>query len=181
VKFEKLTVLLLCGMVPVEVAFTLLLPHLDLHWLALILALAVIGCGLYLAIRHSSKPASERAVNLAALPTGALAGTIGGLFGMGGPVVFILLSRASSDPAVFRDRTLVITNVAGLARFVTLTGMGALTQVHYTWLAWAAPVIVIALLAGVWAHRHIKPRPFRVVLGLLVTLAGFGALLRFAL
>src|SRR5688500_17280686 len=55
IKFEKLTVLLLCGMLPIEVAFTLLLPHLDLHWLSLVLALAVIGCGLYLALRPTDK------------------------------------------------------------------------------------------------------------------------------
>jgi uncharacterized protein len=180
-KFEKLTVLLLCGMLPVEVAFTLLLPRLDLHWLSLILALAVIGCGLYLALRPTDKPASDRAVNIAALPMGALAGTLGGLFGMGGPIVFILLSRASDDPGMFRSRTLVITNAAGLTRFITLSAMGVLTPLHYTWLGWAAPVIVVALLAGIWAHKRIKPRPFRLALGLLVTLAGIGGLLRFAL
>jgi uncharacterized protein len=181
IRFEKLTGLLLCGMLPVEVAFTLMLPHLDLRWLSLILALAVIACGLYLAFRPTGKPASERAMTIAAMPMGALAGTLGGLFGMGGPVVFVLLSRASDDPGRFRSRTLVITVATGLTRFVTLTAMGVLTQVHFTWLAYASPVIVVALLAGIWAHRRIKPRPFRIALGLTVTLAGIGGLLRFAL
>jgi uncharacterized membrane protein YfcA len=168
-------------MLPVEVAFTLLLPHVELYWLSLVLALTVVGCGLYLALRRDGVPASERALLWSALPTGALAGTLGGLFGMGGPVVFLLLSRASPDPGAFRRRTLVITTAAGLTRFITLTAIGALTPLHYSWLGWAAPVILVALLAGVWAHKRIKPRPFRIGLGVLVTLAGLGALLRFAL
>lgn len=181
VRLEKLTVLLLLGMIPVQVAFTLLLPQIDVRGLSLVLAVAVIGCGLYLALTPTGKPAGKRAVNVAALPAGVLAGVLGGLFGMGGPVIFVLLSRASDDPSLFRARLVLITNAAGVSRLITLLSMGALTGQHLEWLGWAAPVIVLALIAGVWAHRYLKPRPFRVVLGLLVTLAGAGALLRFAI
>ncbi|MCB9893578.1 MAG: sulfite exporter TauE/SafE family protein [Planctomycetes bacterium] len=181
VKFEKLTLLMLATMVPVTIVFSVLLPALDLHWLSLILALAVIGAGVYLAARRDLPPASRRALSLWALPTGALAGVLGGLFGMGGPVVFVLLSRAGDDPGEFRGRTILITNVTGLARLVALGLTGVYATRHFVWLGWAAPVVVAALLSGIWAHTRLKPRPFRLALGGLVTLAGIGGLLRFAL
>ncbi|MCA8911794.1 MAG: sulfite exporter TauE/SafE family protein [Planctomycetes bacterium] len=181
VKLEKLTMLLLAGMVPVTVVFVLLLPTLDLRWLSLVLALAVIGGGIYLAARRDLPPASTKALNLWALPTGALAGVLGGLFGMGGPVVFILLSRAGDDPTEFRGRTILITNVSGIVRLLALAATGVYATRHLTWFGIALPVIVVALLAGMLAHKRIKPKPFRIALGALVTLAGIGGLLRFAL
>ncbi|MCZ7604501.1 MAG: sulfite exporter TauE/SafE family protein [Planctomycetota bacterium] len=180
-KLERFTLLLLAGMVPVTVTFALLLPRLELRWLSLVLALAVLGAGMYLALRPDHPPASLRSVNRWALPTGALAGVLSGLFGMGGPVVFILLSRASDDPGVFRNRTVIITNAAGIARLATLAAGGVYTTTHLAWFGYALPVIVGAMLLGIRTHRRLKPRPFRIVLGGLVTLAGIGGLLRFAL
>ena len=181
VRFEKLTLLLLAAMVPVTVVFAILLPQVDLHWLSLVLAIAVAGAGVYLAARRDLPPASTKALNLWATPTGALAGVLGGLFGMGGPVVFVLLTRASDDPSVFRGRTILITNASGIARLAALGATGVYTAQHLEWLAYATPVVVLALLAGMWAHTRLKPRPFRLALGALVTLAGIGGLLRFAL
>jgi hypothetical protein len=106
---------------------------------------------------------------------------LGGLFGMGGPVVFILLSRASDDPSLFRSRTLVITNVAGVTRLLTLVAAGAYERKHLEWFGIAVPVIIAALLLGMWVHHKVKPRPFRIALGGLVMLAGIGGLIRFAL
>lgn len=180
-RFEKFTTLLLAGMLPLTVVFAVLLPHLDLHWLTLVLALAVFGGGVYLAFRKSLPPADPKRLNLWAVPTGALAGVLGGLFGMGGPVIFILLSRASDDPSVFRQRTLVITNAAGLTRLLTLVFTGAYERKHLEWFGLAVPVIVAAMLLGMWAHHRVSPRPFRIVLGGLVMLAGIGGIIRFAL
>ena len=180
-KPEKLTVLLLLGMLPLTVTFALLLPGLDLRWLSLVLAVAVIGGGLYVGFRRDVPPVSPRAAAWWAFPTGVLAGALSGLFGMGGPVVFILLSRAGDEPSTFRRRAMFITTAATTTRLATLAGAGAIEARHLEWFAWAAPVIVAAMLAGMWAHGRIKPRPFRVALGLLITLAGLGALLRFAM
>lgn len=180
-KLEKVTVLMLAGMLPLTVVFTLLLPTLDLRWLSLVLALAVIGGGVYLAMRRDLPPASATTINRWAVPTGAMAGVLGGLFGMGGPVVFILLSRASDDPGVFRSRTIIITNAAGIVRLIALALTGVYTSEHLTWFGIALPVVIASLLAGMWAHHRIKPKSFRIALGALVTLAGIGGLLRFAL
>lgn len=179
-KFEKISVLLLCGLVPVTVVFTLLLPNLGLGWLSLVLALAVLGGGIYLAFRRDGDSASARSVNLWAAPTGIVAGVLNGLFGMGGPVIFILLSRASDDPAVFRRRTIFISIAAGLTRLITLAAYGVFERRHFEWFGIAVPVIIAAMLLGMYVHTKVKPRPFRVALGLLVMLAGIGGLMRFA-
>lgn len=181
VKAEKLSVLLLCGLIPVTVVFTLLLPNLDLGWLSLVLALAVLGGGAYLAFRPDGKSASEKSVNRWAMPTGIVAGTLNGLFGMGGPVIFILLSRASDDPGVFRRRTVIISLAAGLTRVITLAAYGVFETKHFEWFGLAVPIILGAMLLGMWAHTKVKPRPFRIALGLLVMLAGIGGLMQFAL
>lgn len=181
IRLERLTVLLCAGMLPTAILFALLLPMLDLRWLSVLLAVAVIGGGLYLALRRDNGPISPLAAAWWAVPTGLIAGVLSGLFGMGGPIVFILLSRASDDPGLFRSRSLVITNVVVLARMITLAGAGAFESRHLHWALVAAPVIVAAMLAGMWVHTRIKPRPFRIVLGALVVLAGAGGLLRFTL
>lgn len=180
-KLEKITVYLLCGLVPVTVVFSLLLPGLDLGWLALVLSLAVVGGGIYLAFRPDGASASPQSTKRWALPTGLAAGVLNGLFGMGGPVIFILLSRASDDPALFRRRSIVIANVAGLTRVITLGAYGAFETRHFEWFGPAVPVIIAAMLGGMWVHGRVKPWPFRVALGLLVMLAGLGGLLKFAL
>jgi uncharacterized membrane protein YfcA len=97
---------------------------------------------------------------------------------MAGPVVFILLSRASDDPSVFRRRTVLITTLVGLSRFVTLMIAGDLTRQHWEISAWMVPAIAIGLVGGMVIHNKIKPRPFKLALGALVLLAGCGGLLK---
>lgn len=180
-RLEKLTVLVIVGMAPLVVLFAALLPVFNLYWLTLVLAVAVTGGGIYLAMRKDLPPANPRTLVRWALPTGAAAGVLGGLFGMGGPVIFILLSRASDHPSVFRRRALLITIAAAATRLVTLILTGAIGTLHLEWFLVAAPVIVASLFAGIYVHHKVRPRPFRLILGGLVMLAGLGGLLRFAL
>jgi hypothetical protein len=180
VKPEPITVRLLAGMIPTIVACAILLPHVDVLWLSLILSIAVIAAGIWLATRHNSQPAPEAALRRWAFPVGLLAGVLGGLFGMAGPVFFLLLSRASNDPSVFRRRAVLITTVGNVVRLVTLTATGAVVAKHTLWFAWSVPVLLIATGIGVWVHRFIPARPFRVGLGVLVVLAGIAGLWRYA-
>lgn len=180
-RFEKLTVLVIVGMAPLVALFAVLLPTFNVYWLTLVLAVAVTGGGVYLAMRKDLPPAKPRTLNRWAMPTGALAGVLGGLFGMGGPVIFILLSRASDDPSVFRRRALLITLAAAATRMVTLILTGAIGRMHVEWFLIATPVILASLVAGIYVHHKVRPRPFRLILGGLVILAGLGGMLRFAL
>ena len=178
IKFEPMVVILLAGMLPVTVVFALLLEKIDVGILGPILALTVIGAGIYLALRRDGHTAAMGSINRWAFPTGALAGTLAGLFGMGGPVIFLLLTRASDDPSLFRSRIVTIGAVANVVRFGVLASTGAYTAQRLEWFVISIPFVLIALAAGMWAHKRIKPRPFRLGLGVLVALAGLGALLR---
>ena len=181
VRPEPLTVRLLLGMIPTVVLFAILLPGVDVLWLSLVLSLAVIGAGLWLAARNNVQPIGEQRAARWAFPTGLLAGVLGGLFGMAGPVFFLLLARANNNPADFRRRSVLITTVANVARLATLAGVGAVEVKHLHWFAWSLPCIVGGTMLGVWVHRFIPARPFRITLGVLVALAGIAGLLRYAL
>ncbi|MCC6466211.1 MAG: TSUP family transporter [Planctomycetes bacterium] len=178
-KFEKLTVLYLAGFLPVQALFTLVLPKLELEWLTLLLALAVTGAGLWLALRDEKPPAPRGAMLKLALPLGAVAGTIGGLFGMAGPVTFLLFTMADSDPGVIRRRVVFFTIAANTSRTAVLASEGVFTTTRLTWVAWALPFMLTGMALGMWLHRRVKPRPFRVTLGVLVALAGLAALAHF--
>jgi uncharacterized membrane protein YfcA len=181
VKPEPLTVRLLLGMIPTIILFAILLPHVDVLWLSLILSVAVIGAGAWLALRNNAQPAADGNVKRWAFPVGLIAGMLGGLFGMAGPVFFLLLTRASHDPSEFRRRAVLITTVGNVARLVTLLISGAITTKHLVWFGWSVPALLAATALGVWVHRFIPPRPFRVALGVLVALAGVVGLWRYAL
>lgn len=181
VRLEPLTSRLLLGMIPTVAVFAMLLTRIDVLWLSLMLSLAVIGAGVWLAGRARDIPADPEKVTRLAFPTGLLAGVLGGLFGMAGPVFFLLLHGASSDPSLFRRRAVLVTVVTNPVRLIALVAFGAIEVRHLEWFGWSVPAMVIAMLLGGWLHRYVKPRPFRVVLGLLVAAAGIGGLLRYAI
>lgn len=181
VRLEPLTTRLLLGMIPTVALFAFVLTRIDVLWLALLLSLAIIGAGIWLAWRSNESPMPEAKVRRLAFPTGLLAGVLGGLFGMAGPVFFLLLHGASSDPSVFRRRAVLVTVATNPVRLAALALAGALEVRHVEWFGYSAPGMIVAMALGAWLHRYVKPRPFRVVLGLLVALAGIGGLLRYAL
>jgi uncharacterized membrane protein YfcA len=75
----------------------------------------------------------------------------------------------------------LITTVGNVARLVTLLISGAITTKHLEWFGWSVPALLGATALGVWVHRFIPPRPFRIALGVLVALAGVVGLWRYAL
>ena len=178
IKFERLTVYMMLGLIPVTMIFSLLLTKIDVFVISLVLAVAVIGGGVYLLTQTKSKPWSKSLTEKLAFPTGLVAGTLGGLFSMAGPIIFIVLSRAGDDPSVFRRRTILMTTVVGFSRMMTLVVAGDLTRQHWEISAWMIPTIVTGLIGGMAIHHKIKPRPFKLALGTLVLLAGCGGLLK---
>lgn len=181
VRLEPLTVRLLLGMIPTVAVFAFVLTRIDVLWLSLLLSLAIVGAGLWLAWRNQETPMPESTVRKLAFPTGLLAGVLGGLFGMAGPVFFLLLQGASSDPSVFRRRAVLVTVATNPVRLLALAASGAFEARHVEWFGYSVPGMLVAMLLGGWLHKYVKPRPFRVALGVLVALAGIGGLLRYAL
>ena len=178
-KSERLVVLLLIGMLPVMVVFTLLLPSFQAATLGVTLALVVVATGLYQTFRPEPGTGEERDVTRWALPTGALGGVLGGLFGMSGPVVFVLFGFASSDPSVFRRRVLIVSTSSSVIRLAVIALSGGLTLHRVEQFGITMPALFLGMVGGMRIHRYVKPRPFRVALGLLVVLAGIGALLKY--
>ncbi|MBX3475376.1 MAG: TSUP family transporter [Planctomycetes bacterium] len=182
IRAEPFTTRMLAGLLPSTLVFTFVLTVAAPGVLALSLAIVLVGCGIWLSTSRNSfgSMGPRRALQLAA-PCGLLAGVIGGLFGMAGPISFLLLGPASADPAEFRRRTVLLFAVVNCVRVAQLAIMGEYTLPRLTMTAWTLPVVAGATLFGMWLHRYVKPGPFRLGLGLIVVLAGAVALLKLAI
>jgi uncharacterized membrane protein YfcA len=166
------------GAVPVNVAFTLLLPRVDLAVLGLGLGVAVAGAGLYLAYRRSAPPVPEPVLRPWAPAVGAASGVLGGLYGMGGPVAILFLSRLEDDPTRFRARVTSIFAITGSIRLIVLFLAGSYTPLLLAWGFLSLPAIALGLAIGFRVHRYVEPVQFRLILGVLVALAGIVGALR---
>ena len=179
IELEPITIRYLAGSVPVNAAFSVLLTRLDDgSVLSVALAVVVMFSGLYMAARPKLPPARTETLNRFALPVGMLAGVIGGLFGMSGPVSLLLFSRATGDPTRFRMRMTIVTAVSGLVRLITLALQDVYTVDRVVTTAWTLPALGVGLVLGFRVHRFIRPGPFRLVLGSLVALSGGVTLLQ---
>lgn len=172
---EKQTMLLLAGMLPVSVAFALMIEHIDLGWLMAALACAITLAGIWLIYSRDHELARERTLNWVAFPCGLFSGVLSGLFSMAGPVVILFLAAGSKEPRVLRARLVFISLSANTARMTTLLFAGAYTEQRLKWAALSAPAVLAGLLAGNACARYVKPVQFRVLLGVLVAIAGMAA------
>jgi uncharacterized membrane protein YfcA len=176
---DAVSLRLLAGYLPVTVLFTVLLTVTAPGILQVVLALCLVLAGAWLSLRRDmfgSMP-PDRAARWA-LPAGLGAGVMGGLFGMGGPITFLLLAPASRDPAQFRARVLFVFTIANLVRLGVLAAAGGYSAARLELAAWSAPAVLAAMALGLCLHRHVKPVPFRVGLGMLVALSGAAALMK---
>lgn len=173
IRFDRLTVLLLVGVVPTTIVFSALLPSVDLRGLRLLLGLGVVLGGIQLLrgdIGISMQPG--RVGLIAALPIGAVAGLLGGLFGMAGPMLMLALGRWTAEPTAFRVRFTTITAAANLVRVPVLVGAGVYGTDDLRLLLLTLPAVGAGLGLGFWAHRQVSARTFRMLLGVLVAVAG---------
>lgn len=177
-RIEKSVVLLLSGMLPVSIVFSLLLKRLDLGVLTVICATAVVLAGLWLVLRPNSRPIETQTVNRIALPIGLVSGVLSGLFAMAGPVVILYLAAGSNDPHDIRRRLVLISTCATITRTVTLALDGEYTPQRLTWMLWSLPSVAAGLAAGYFAYRFVSARAFRLALGGLVLLAGLAAAIK---
>lgn len=177
-RVERFVLLFLAGSVPVNILATLALPRVDVALLTVGLGAVLVGAGAYLAFSPRVRPVPVATLERVALPLGATAGILGGLYGMSGPIAVLFLSHAEGDPSRFRARVTVLALAWGIARVSTLTLSGAYTPERLEVAALSLPFLLAGLAAGFWAHRFVRPRPFRLGLGLIVMLAGAVALVR---
>jgi hypothetical protein len=168
----------LVGAVPVNVAFTLLLPRVDLAALGAGLGMVLIGAGAYLAARRTAPSPTDENLRPWALGAGAASGIVGGLYGMGGSIGVLFFSRAESDPARFRAMTTSVFAITGAILLGVLATAGAYTPERIAWAIASLPAIALGLAIGYRVHRRVSPARFRLALGGLVALSGLAGLIR---
>lgn len=177
-RVERSTILYLCASLPATLLFTLLLPRIDTRALEIGLSIAVTAAGGLLLYTRGHRVLTSRARDLVAFPAGALAGTLSGLFGMGGPATILYLSRTNDDPSVFRGRAVLIGSASGILRAGVLFGQQAYGPQGLGWFVGTVPAILLGMGFGFWAHRFVQPGPLRFGLAGLVCAAGLSALLQ---
>jgi len=115
---------------------------------------------------HGDKPVSR----WWALPASFTGGTVGGLFGTGGPPYVIYLTHRIRDKGQLRATLSALFFIEGLTRIVSFLIVGLLLTTEI-WTAFAAalPLVLGALYLGGRAHVGMSPvRMTRLIGGLLL-------------
>ncbi len=172
IRVESYVVRLLAMSIPVAVVLALLLPRLDVEVLTLGLGLVLLGSGLYLSLRRELSTWDAATLRRRAVPFGLATGVLSGLYGMAGPVLVVYLAHAGPDPGVFRARFTLISTAWSSARVVTLLLSGAIGTAGVLRFGVTVPVILLGLGVGMWLHPKFDARSFRLILSVIVSVAG---------
>lgn len=172
IRFEPFIVRFLAVSLPINLGATLLLPSLDVELLTLGLGFSLVFAGLYLALRRHLGHWTEDTLRRRALPFGVVAGALGGLYGMAGPVTVVYLMHAGSDPGRFRSRITLLSVFWSTFRVATLVLTGTLDGERMIRFSLTLPFVLAGLAVGYRLHPRVSPDAFRVGLGAMVALAG---------
>ena len=147
-----------------------LLVNLPREPLLLGLALFVMFFGVrYVFNVHSDKPVSR----WWAVPTGFIGGSIGALFGTGGPPYVVYLSHRLHDKAQLRSTLTGLFLIDGAFRFAAFLYTGLLLQDHMiSSLLYALPLMAVGLYIGNHVHLGISRRQQLVIIGTLLLISG---------
>jgi uncharacterized membrane protein YfcA len=114
-----------------------------------------------------------------AWPAGLLGGSVGAMFGTGGPPYVIYLGHRIADKAQLRATFSGLFFVEGLVRIATFLAAGLLLDTRI-WLAvlLAAPLIGLALYAGSHVHTRLSQRQMQVLISLLLLVSAASLLIK---
>jgi uncharacterized membrane protein YfcA len=165
VQWNEVGVLVPFSLVGVALGTSLLvnLPQAPMLW-------ALAGFVLVFAVRsvlnlHGEKPVSR----LWAIPASLTGGTVGGLFGTGGPPYVIYLAHRIRDKGAMRATLSALFFIEGLTRIVSFLIVGLLLTAK-VWLAYvvALPLVLAALTLGGRAHVGLEPAQMTRLVGALL-------------
>jgi uncharacterized membrane protein YfcA len=124
---------------------------------------------------HGSKPISR----WWAIPASLTGGTVGGLFGTGGPPYIIYLAHRVPHKSDLRATLSVLFFTEGLARIVSflLAGLLMTAEVWFAYFA-ALPVVLAALYAGGHVHVGLSQERMTRLVGLLLLVSGLSLLIK---
>lgn len=140
--------------------------------LALFVFIFAIRSLLYL---HGDKTVSR----LWAVPASLTGGTVGGLFGTGGPPYVIYLTHRIRDKGQLRATLSALFFIEGLTRIVSFLIVGLLLTVQ-VWTAYAValPLVLGALYLGGRAHVGLAPAQMTQLVGLLLLVSSVSLLIK---
>lgn len=157
---------------------TILLDKLGTRWplIALgVFVLAVCARGL-LAAQAMSRPSLHP---LWALPFGLVGGVFSALFGTGGPIYTIYLTRQLTDVDRFRATIAVVILISGITRVVTFGSAGFYSQDSLLLIAAALlPIALLGAFVGSKFRTRVSQALQKKCILLLLAAAGASALLR---
>lgn len=118
---------------------------------------------------HGEKPISR----VWAMPAGLFGGTIGALFGTGGPPYVIYLSHRLHDKTALRATFSGLFLLDGGVRIVTFIASGLLLEPRVLWAVLSVwPLMLLALYAGARAHVGLTHRQMQSLIGTLLLGSG---------
>ena len=124
---------------------------------------------------HGEKPISR----LWAIPAGLTGGTVGALFGTGGPPYIVYLSHRLRDKAELRATFSGLFMIEGGLRATAFLLTGLLLQEYMlTALLLALPVMALGLYLGHHVHLGISQRQMMKLIGLLLVGSGVSLVLK---
>jgi len=115
---------------------------------------------------------------MVAVPTGILGGSIGTLFGTGGPFYVIYLKLRGLDKSEFRATFAAIFLLDGLVRLIGYLIGGFFSLDSLILVAVAFPVMFIGMYIGGHVHTNISHDTFQRAISLLLVISGTALLIK---
>ena len=153
------------------------LAKLDPKW-------ALIGLGVFviaMALRGLLSPPPSHLALAAGwvVPAGVVGGVFSALFGTGGPIYTMYLSRRLPDIDAFRATISAVIFLSALARLVAFGTAGLLQQEGLLWTAlWALPFSLGGVALGGYLRRRVPAAAVKRLLLVFLTAGGFGVIVR---
>lgn len=147
----------------------------DSVMLAHALGVFVLAYALYtLFYRDQNRPVSR----FWAVPAGALGGSVGTLFGTGGPFYVAYLKHRGLPKTQFRATFATIFLLDGAGRLIGYLSSGYFDRDWLVFAALALPIMGIGLYLGGHIHTNISQRTFQIAVSILLVISGISLLLR---
>jgi uncharacterized membrane protein YfcA len=175
VKWDELGILIPVGAVGVVLGTTLLV---SLPPSLMLLALA--GFVLIFALRSVFNIHGDRQASRGwAVPAALTGGTVGALFGTGGPPYVIYLTHRIRDKSVLRATLSALFFTEGMTRIASFLIAGLLMTAQ-VWLAYltALPLMLAALYLGGRAHVGLSPAQMTRLVGVLLLVSSVSLLFK---
>lgn len=167
--------LLPCMVVGVALGTTVL-ARVDSRWLLVALGVFVLAmtARAWMAASAQAAPAARGW----SVPAGVVGGVFSALFGTGGPVYTMYLSRRLPQLDQFRSTIAAVILVSALMRLAAFVGSGLLQGEVLRSAAFAVPFSVLGLVAGGQLRKRISPDAVRRALLVFLAASGLSVLCR---